>query len=61
MHVVMLIWACLRGSFINTARDNGLGNILKHPAPLNYRRCGDKEIRERKEDYFTKQNTVVIC
>ena len=60
VHVVMLIWAFLGGKFINTTRDNGLGNILKHPAPLNYRLCGDKEIRESKGDYFTKQNIIVI-
>lgn len=61
VHVVMLIWMCLGGKFINTNRDNGLGNIWKHPALLNYRLCGDKEIRESKEDYFTKQNIIVIC
>lgn len=59
--MVTLIWACPEGKFINTSRDNGLGNILKHPAPLNYRLCGDKEIRESKEDYSMQQNIIVIC
>lgn len=61
VHVVMLIWACLGGKFINTTRDNDLGNILQHPAPLNYRLDGVKEIRESKEDYVTKHNIIIIC
>lgn len=35
VHVGVWVWACPGGKFINTTRDNGLGNILKHPAPLN--------------------------